>query len=127
MLIRVSVPGQSLFLIDSEIVLGRSPYCAILVDDPSVSRVHAALRRKGSEIELTDLGSSNGTYVNGRRILKSETVKVTDQIHVGDVLVRLEEVEPPSAGSTKAVEAKAAKEKPEENQKISEALRKLRP
>jgi pSer/pThr/pTyr-binding forkhead associated (FHA) protein len=126
MLIRVCVPDRSIFLFDSEIVIGRSPYCVLLVSDPSVSRVHAALRRKGGRIELSDLGSSNGTFVNGRRILKSEFVTAQDEIRVGDVPVRLEEVQPTAVGSTKAIEAGEASVDSAENRRIAEALRHLR-
>lgn len=49
------------------VTLGRSPSCAIVIDQPGVSRQHTSVRRTPGGLELTDLGSSNGTYVNGKR------------------------------------------------------------
>jgi DNA-binding NtrC family response regulator len=52
----------------AELTIGRSSKCDIRIDDPSVSRQHALLRRDGGSIELRDLGSSNGVRVNGERL-----------------------------------------------------------
>jgi pSer/pThr/pTyr-binding forkhead associated (FHA) protein len=49
-------------------VLGRARTCDVTVDDPSVSRQHAELRPEGEGWLVADLGSTNGTFVNGRRI-----------------------------------------------------------
>jgi two-component system, sensor histidine kinase LadS len=51
-----------------EYVIGRDPGCDILLDDPHVSRRHASLRRMGDGVVLTDLGSLNGTWHEGKRI-----------------------------------------------------------
>jgi transcriptional regulator with PAS, ATPase and Fis domain len=48
--------------------LGRSPDCEISVQDESASREHAAIQRKGPVLVLNDLGSTNGTFVNGTRV-----------------------------------------------------------
>ncbi len=51
--------------ITSDVVtVGRHPDCDIVLDDMTVSRTHAELRRTGDRITITDLGSLNGTYVN---------------------------------------------------------------
>jgi pSer/pThr/pTyr-binding forkhead associated (FHA) protein len=46
------------------VTIGRHPGCDIVLDDITVSRTHAELRRTGDGITITDLGSLNGTYVN---------------------------------------------------------------
>ncbi len=73
--------------------MGRSAYCTLVLDDLSISRVHASLRRGADHCELVDLGSRNGTFVNGVRIGSSPvSVRPDDRIELGDVEIRLEVV-----------------------------------
>lgn len=53
-------------------VIGRESDCNIILDYPEVSRHHAAIQIKDGEITLEDLGSSNGTFVDGNRIQKTK-------------------------------------------------------
>src|SRR6266498_295244 len=59
------------FVIDSNregrILVGQSPACGVRLADPTVSRRHAALELAGGALRITDLGSRNGTWVNGLR------------------------------------------------------------
>ena len=64
----------------SERVFGRDATCDVPLDDPTVSRRHAALRQRGGELFVADLGSQNGTFVNGERI------RIETALHEGDVL-----------------------------------------
>lgn len=57
--------GQRWVLRD-ELIIGRDPSCAIMVADRQVSRFHARLTRQEEGVLLEDLGSKNGSYVNGR-------------------------------------------------------------
>ena len=63
-------PGAgSRFLIDSDVTTaGRHPDADIFLDDVTVSRRHAEFIRTGADVEVRDLGSLNGTYVDGERI-----------------------------------------------------------
>ena len=63
--------GKS-FALQSSQVIGRDPQCDIVLPDPGVSKRHAELRVENGELWLKDLGSSNGTYVNGVRIQRQE-------------------------------------------------------
>jgi hypothetical protein len=65
---RIAGRVRSWPLPDGETVLGRSSECEIVVDDPSVSRRHLAIRVAGSAIKITDLGSANGLWVGGERV-----------------------------------------------------------
>ncbi len=56
----------------SRFTLGRSPNCDYLLSDPTASRYHAELQLEGERWILTDLRSTNGTYVNGRRVWQAE-------------------------------------------------------
>ena len=53
-----------------DVVIGRSSECDIVVGDPNVSRRHAEVRRIGRGFSLVDLGSTNGTEVNGQRVTR---------------------------------------------------------
>ncbi len=69
----------------NEISIGRAPSCDIvLADDQMVSRRHAIVRRQGSNIVIIDIGSSNGTQVNGVDIVESTSLKDGDKITIGD-------------------------------------------
>lgn len=79
----------------TENVIGRSLYCTIIISDPSVSRVHASITRRDGEIYVRDLGSKNGTYLNGRALGEgTQLVKVGDSLRLGDVTCLVEEHEP---------------------------------
>jgi pSer/pThr/pTyr-binding forkhead associated (FHA) protein len=78
-------PGAStnqLVLSHNAVVLGRGSDADLRLTDPGVSRRHAEVRREGDDVVLVDLGSTNGTQVNGRNI---ERVRLTpgDQIALG--------------------------------------------
>jgi pSer/pThr/pTyr-binding forkhead associated (FHA) protein len=75
---------------ESEIVIGRSPYCTVVLTQETVSRVHASLRIVGSSVEIRDHGSSNGTYVNGKPIRGPTQIGPSDDIRLGRVVIRLE-------------------------------------
>jgi two-component system, NtrC family, sensor kinase len=66
--------------------LGRDPSSAIRLHDTEVSRHHAEIRRSDDTYTLFDLGSSNGTYVNGRRIQR-HTLASGDQVQLGGSLM----------------------------------------
>jgi hypothetical protein len=64
------------------LVIGRLPECGVVLADSNVSRRHAELRRAGDNVVLTDLGSTNGTRVNGAPV--RERILVSgDEVSVG--------------------------------------------
>ena len=69
-------------------VIGRSSACQLVLADDTVSRRHAELRIENGCWLLRDLGSSNGTWVNGRRVVEAE-VRPGDLIHLGAAEIRL--------------------------------------
>ena len=68
----------------AEAVLGRSPSCEIPLDDVKVSRRHARIAVGESGAVISDLGSRNGTLVNGERISVEVPLSPGDQVQVGD-------------------------------------------
>ena len=69
--------------------IGRSPDCDLPLGDPTVSWLHAELRRSGDDWVLADLGSLNGTRVNGWRAESGFTVRAGDCVRFGRAVVRL--------------------------------------
>jgi pSer/pThr/pTyr-binding forkhead associated (FHA) protein len=65
------------------IVLGRSAEADVLLDDPYASEFHMRLVAQEDGIVLHDLGSTNGTYVNGRRVTAPTRLRRGDTIQVG--------------------------------------------
>ncbi|MBM3310807.1 MAG: FHA domain-containing protein [Candidatus Aminicenantes bacterium] len=70
----------------ADTTIGRDPANVLVVDDPEASRFHARVEFKGNEWILRDLGSSNGTYLNGVRV-SSQTLKDGDIVQIGEQTV----------------------------------------
>ena len=73
---------------NGQITIGRNPECDITFDSLQVSWEHARIESKAGQWGLIDLGSSNGTYVNGSRIQQSR-ITATDRIHLGSIPLHL--------------------------------------
>ncbi|MET9898746.1 FHA domain-containing protein [Streptomyces sp. NPDC006446] len=69
--------------------IGRDPASGLRLNHETVSRVHAELSRQSGVWVLRDLGSTNGTTVNGRRVIGASVVQDGDQIGFGRMLFRL--------------------------------------
>lgn len=80
----------SLDLAGGRITVGRDETSGLVLDEASVSRMHARLDTDGTSLTLTDLKSGNGTWVNGERVL-SRPISVGDVIRFGDLEFALEQ------------------------------------
>lgn len=69
------------------VVIGRHSDNSITIDHPTVSRRHAQLSIQNGLIALSDLGSANGTWVNGNRISSVVNIRPGDQISIGDEIL----------------------------------------
>ncbi len=78
-----SSPRREYSLDKPTIAIGSHPSNDVVIDDTTVSRRHATITRKPDGFELADLGSTNGTFVNGRQIRKPIAVKSGDEIKFG--------------------------------------------
>jgi hypothetical protein len=71
--------------------MGRSDGAEIRVDDPFASSAHARIFSRGEYMYLEDMGSTNGTYLNGRQVRSTERLRPADVIRIGDSEYRYEE------------------------------------
>ena len=82
--------GKRLVVGPGGATMGRSRQCDVTVDDPNVSRQHAEVRPRGGTWVLSDLGSTNGSRLNGHRVEGSEQLKPGDEIELGTTVLRFE-------------------------------------
>jgi pSer/pThr/pTyr-binding forkhead associated (FHA) protein len=78
------------FDLGNETTLGRSPGCAVPLDgDTFASSVHARVYRRDGETWLEDLGSTNGTFLNGKRVAAPVQIRRGDRVKVGSTLLEV--------------------------------------
>ncbi|GAB4138563.1 MAG: SpoIIE family protein phosphatase [Planctomycetaceae bacterium] len=81
-------------LIEDETVLGRHPDCQVQLSSNMVSRHHARILREGTDYFLEDLGSGNGTLLNGQPVSSPLRLSHRDRIKLGPILLRYEADDP---------------------------------
>ncbi len=92
--LRVKPPGGEHYEVELErlpVMVGRSTRSALRLDDPFASRLHAELARAESGLRVSDLGSGNGTYLNGRRIGTHAIARPGDRIQIGNTAIEVVE------------------------------------
>lgn len=72
------------------VVIGRSPGADIVIGDDFVSSRHARVFQRGNEVVIEDLGSTNGTIVNGERLRVPEALRPGDSIDIGQVRLEVD-------------------------------------
>ena len=82
--------GRVIDLEGGELVIGRDPECKIQLSDSNVSRKHARVIFRNEEYHVEDLDSTNGTYVNGIKVVKC-VLRRHDQIDIGGVKILFNE------------------------------------
>ena len=81
--------GDEFALREGENILGRGKDCEIALFDRKCSRRHCVVRKRGGYCILEDLGSFNGTFVNGKRITKRVHLKPGDVFTLGTTVIKL--------------------------------------
>lgn len=78
------------FPLGSEVTVGRAGGCGVLLtDDTFVSQLHARVFRRDRDLFVEDLGSTNGTFLNGRKVSTPMTVRKGDRIQFGRTTVEV--------------------------------------
>lgn len=95
--------------------VGRQPDCQLRIASSQVSRRHCQLFEKKGLLLVKDLGSSNGTFVNGKKVAEQRVLEPGDELMIGQVKFRVERIDetevatnatvaPPKAGDTAIAE-----------------------
>jgi hypothetical protein len=82
--------GERIYVNNAPVVIGRLPECAIAINDGNISRRHAEVRAGTTAYVVVDLGSTNGTMINGVRIAGEQRLRDGDIISVGSTHIRFE-------------------------------------
>jgi hypothetical protein len=83
-------PG-TVFEIGESATLGRTGNADVPIEDPFASAAHARIFPRGQFMYIEDMGSTNGTYLNGRMLRRPEQLKVADSIRIGETEYRYQE------------------------------------
>jgi hypothetical protein len=81
--------GRRVTMDEGPLVIGRLPECSVVIEDSNVSRRHAELRRDGPDVVVVDLGSTNGTRVNGAQV-RTQRLNDGDEVTIGRTSLRFE-------------------------------------
>lgn len=93
-------PGVTFALEGDQLVIGRDATHAVSINDAEVSRKHARLMFQGGKYVIEDLGSTNGTFVNGQRLVSPAVLKPGDVVSLGEQIVLMYEGLSADAGAT---------------------------
>jgi pSer/pThr/pTyr-binding forkhead associated (FHA) protein len=77
------------FDLSDELIIGRGPKCQVVLDDSYVSQMHARLFAKGDAYMVEDLGSTNGTYLNRRKVTAPTELRRGDQVKIGKTVLEM--------------------------------------
>ncbi|TWU22766.1 FHA domain-containing protein [Bythopirellula polymerisocia] len=77
--------GAKIAVKKDEFLIGRSPECHLCSGSTSISRKHCAIRRSGTKVTIADLGSRNGTLVNGAKITDVVELTSGDTLNIGNL------------------------------------------
>ena len=86
---RITYKNTNIEAPEGEFLIGRGNDCHLVLDDPSVSRIHAKLEKKGGDLFVEDKGSRNGVLVNKARISGRTKLAEGDQIVIGHQVIRI--------------------------------------
>jgi pSer/pThr/pTyr-binding forkhead associated (FHA) protein len=80
--------GRS-YLLGEEITLGRAAGCQVTIDDTYASQLHARVFLREGKVYVEDLGSTNGTYLNRRKVTGPMVLQRGDRLQIGNTVLEL--------------------------------------
>ena len=75
------------YLITNKVVCGRADFCDIVFNDSKMSRYHFCIQKQKKKYIITDMNSTNGTYLNGIKLIESKELKNKDRIFAGNTTI----------------------------------------
>ena len=87
----MNFPPGTEFEIGDSATMGRAPSSEIPIEDPFASSAHARIFPRGQFMYIEDMGSTNGTYLNGRQLRRPEQLKTADTVRIGETEYRYQE------------------------------------
>jgi len=93
-------PGAAFTLEGDQLTIGRDSTNEITINDAEISRRHARLTFQGGKYVLEDLGSTNGTFVNGQRLAGPRVLKAGEVVSFGEQIILVFEVTSQDEGAT---------------------------
>jgi hypothetical protein len=93
-------PGATFSLEGDQLIIGRDSSSGIAINDAEISRKHARLTFQGGKYVIEDLGSTNGTFVNGQRLASAVVLKSGDVVSLGEQIVLMYETLASDPGAT---------------------------
>jgi hypothetical protein len=87
--VRSETSAGATYPLGRPLVLGRSADADIVIDDPYASDLHLRIGEQDGKVMLHDLGSTNGTYVNGRRVTVPTALNRGDSVQVGKTVMEV--------------------------------------
>jgi hypothetical protein len=87
----MNFPPGTEFEIGDSATMGRAPSSDVPIEDPFASSAHARIFPRGQFMYIEDMGSTNGTYLNGRQLRRPEQLKTADSVRIGETEYRYEE------------------------------------
>jgi pSer/pThr/pTyr-binding forkhead associated (FHA) protein len=94
------------------ILIGRHPECDVLLDSLRVSRRHCIITTGWGDVVVRDLGSTNGTWVNGRRVTRG-LLRPGDEIAIAHLRYRLGEAPTPRAAAAAGERSRSPEDEPD--------------
>lgn len=79
----------SVYLMQGDFTIGRKPNNSLIISDPFVSGNHAKITFKNDEYILEDLGSTNGTILNGKLLQENAYLTIDDEIKIGELIFKI--------------------------------------
>ena len=90
--LRIVEPAQlagRTYDVADELTIGRAAGCQIPIDDSYASQLHARVFRRGSDLLVEDLGSTNGTFLNRKKVDAAVPIRKGDRLQVGKTVLEL--------------------------------------